>query len=156
MTTTTITIKQASQSVNKLATDFMEHETLDAKLLEIVTASLTSEEHLHIRDYLLGMPIDFGTGFMIQFAEAIHAGTPEEKSYAIKTVLAAFYYENSQTEKAYELLDSALAIKGRYALAELLKRVIGAGWEVDSFVQMRSELHPKVIRAIQDDADKEL
>ena len=67
MTTTTITIKQASQSVNKLATDFMEHETLDAKLLEIVTASLTSEEHLHIRDYLLGMPIDFGTGFMIQF-----------------------------------------------------------------------------------------
>lgn len=159
MATTTIekvTVKQASQAINQLATNFMESKEIDADLLSIVTTGITSNTTLHLRDYMLGMPADFGVGFMINFAEAIEAETPTEKSYAIKTILSAFYFENSNTNDAIAKVQEALRIKPNYSLAQLLSRVFGSGWSAESFVTMRSDLHPKVILSIKDDAEVEL
>jgi len=159
MTTTTIekvTVKQASQAINQLATNFMESNEIDADLLLIVTKGITTNTIAHLRDYMLGMPADFGVGFMINFAEAIEAQTPAENSYAIKTILSAFYYENLDSTKAKAKVDEALAINPSYSLAQLLSRVFGSGWSAESFVSMRSELHPKVILSIKDDAEVEL
>jgi len=154
--TKTVTVKQASQTVNLMATNFMNSKEIDEDLLEIFTAGITSEVTLHIRDYVLGMPLDFGVEFMINFAEAIVEKTPEQESYAIKTILSAFYYEALESEKAKKLISEALSIKPNYSLAQLLARVFGAGWSVESFVEMRRELHPKVIRSIREDAEVEL
>lgn len=152
----TITVKEASQAINLMATNFMESNEIDADLLSILTAGITSEETLHLRDYMLGMPLDFGVEFMINFAEAILENTSEEESYAIKTILSAFYYENLEKSKALAQVEGALNIRSTYSLAQLLTRVFNAGWPVESFVNMRNELHPKVIVAIKEDADTEL
>lgn len=152
----TITVKEASQAINLMATNFMESNEIDADLLSILTAGITSEETLHLRDYMLGMPLDFGVEFMINFAEAILEKTSEEESYAIKTILSAFYYENSEKSKALAQVEGALNIRSTYSLAQLLTRVFNAGWPVESFVNMRNELHPKVIVAIKEDADSEI
>ena len=153
---TTITVKQASQAINQLATNFMESNEIDADLLSTLTTGITSEVTLHLRDYMLGMPLDFGVEFMINFAEAIEAKTPAEESYAIKTILSAYYYEAGNNYEAFGKVEEALKIKENYSLAQLLARVFNAGWSRDSFVEMRNELHPKVIVAIKEDADTEL
>ena len=156
MTTKTITVKEASQTINLMATNFMESKEIDADLLSILTTGITSDVTMHLRDYMLGMPLDFGVEFMINFAEAILEKTNEEESYAIKTILSAFYYENLETSKALAQVEGALTIRPTYSLAQLLTRVFNAGWSVGSFVEMRNELHPKVIVAIKEDADTEL
>ena len=156
MTTKTITVKEASQAINLMATNFMESNEIDADLLSILTSGITSEISLHLRDYMLGMPADFGIEFMINFAEAIDANTPTENSYAIKTILSAYYYESLDSTKALATVEQALAIKPNYPLATLLTRVFNAGWSAESFVEMRNELHPKVVVAIREDAEKEI
>jgi chorismate mutase len=83
MTTTTIekvTVKQASQAINQLATNFMESNEIDADLLSIVTTGITTNTTAHLRDYMLGMPNDFGVQFMIRFAEAIAEKTETHNS----------------------------------------------------------------------------
>ena len=117
MTTTTIekvTVKQASQAINQLATNFMESKEIDADLLSVVTTGITSNTTLHLRDYFLGMPDDFGVKFMIEFAEAIVEKTEAHNSYAIKTILSAFYFENSEISKANKLLAEALESNPNY------------------------------------------
>jgi hypothetical protein len=159
MTTTTIekvTVKQASQAINQLATNFMESNEIDADLLSIVTTGITSDTIRHLRDYMMGMPADFGVGFMIKFAEAIVEKTEAHNSYAIKTILSAFYFENSEVDKANKLLAEVLESNPNYSLAKLLLRVFEAGWPVEAFVTMRKELHPKVILAIKEDSEIEL
>ena len=151
-----ITVKQASQAINQLATNFMESNEIDADLLSTLTTAITSNTTAHLRDYMLGMPADFGVGFMINFAEAIEAQTPTEKSYAIKAILSAFYFENSNTNDAMTKVQEALTINPNYSLAQLLSRVFGSGWSAEGFVEMRSGLHPKVIVSIKNDADMEL
>lgn len=156
MQTKTITVKEASQAINQLATNFMESSEIDADLLSTLTKAITTETTLHLRDYMLGMPADFGTGFMINFAEAIAEKTDAEKSYAIKTILSAFYFENLESDKAKKLIAEVLSVRPTYSLAQLLSRVFGSGWSAESFVEMRNDLHPKVVVAIKEDADKEL
>jgi hypothetical protein len=159
MTTTTIekvTVKQASQAINQLATNFMESNEIDADLLSIVTTGITTNTTAHLRDYMLGMPNDFGVEFMIRFAEAIVEKTEAHNSYAIKTILSAFYFENSESYKANKLVAEALEVNPNYSLAKLLTRVFNSGWPVAGFVSMRNDLHPKVILAIKEDAEVEL
>lgn len=156
MQTQTVTVKQASQTINLMATNFMESNEIDAELLSILNAGITSKNTLHLRDYMLGMPLDFGVQFMINFAEAILENTSEEESYAIKTILCAFYFENLQTEKALISVKQALEIEPNYALAQLLTRVLSAGWSAESFASMRNELHPKVIVALAEESESEI
>ena len=159
MTTTTIekvTVKQASQAINQLATNFMESNEIDADLLSIVTTGITTNTVAHLRDYMLGMPSDFGVQFMIKFAEEIVEKPEAHNSYAIKTILSAFYFENLESDKANKLVAEALEVNPNYSLAKLLTRVFGSGWSAESFVSMRNDLHPKVILAIKEDAEVEL
>jgi hypothetical protein len=151
-----ITVKQASQAINQLATNFMESNEIDADLLSILTKAITNKNYLQLRDYMLGMPSDFGVQFMINFAEAIVEKTETENSYAIKTILSAYYFENLESGKAKKLVDEVLETQPNYALAKLLSRVFGSGWSAESFVEMRNELHPKVIVAIKEQAEVEL
>ena len=156
MQTKTITIKEASQAINLLATNFMESRTIDAELLSVATKAITSNVTCELRDYVLGMPEDFGLEFMIDFAEAIKEQTQTELSYAITTILAGFYYEVGEPEKARELLKDALSIDPKYSLAILFMRVFGSGWTPASLAEMRSDLHPKVVRSIKEQAEKEI
>jgi hypothetical protein len=154
MDTKVITVKDASQAINLMATNFMESSEIDADLLSVFTRGITSEI-LDLRDYVLGMPADFGVGFMINFAEAVVEQTPpefSEFSYAIKTILACYYYENVELKRAKETLDEVLETNPDYPLATLLKRVFDSGWSPESFSDMRRELHPKVIKSLQEKA----
>jgi hypothetical protein len=156
MQTITITVKDASQAINLLATNFMESKTIDSELLSVATRGITSNVTADLRDYVLGMPADFGLKFMIDFAEAIKEQTQKELSYAITTILAGFYYEAHEPQKSRELLKDALSINPTYSLAILYSRVFGSGWTPESLNEMRSDLHPKVVRSIREQAEVEL
>lgn len=156
METKTVTIKEVSQAINLLATNFMESNEIDTELLEVVTKGITSEKGLALRDYVLGMPEDFGIGFMTNFAEALLERTPEESSYAIKTILACFYYEGLEINKAKKCLAEVMDKNPTYPLATLLKRVFDSGWSPESFFNLRKELHPKVIVSIKERASEEI
>lgn len=155
MDTKVITVKDASQAINLMATNFMESSEIDADLLSVFTRGITSEI-LDLRDYVLGMPADFGLDFMTNLAEAIVENTPPEFSdfsYAIKTILACFYYENVEIGKAKKVLDEVLETNPDYPLATLLKRVFDSDWSPESFANMRRELHPKVVKSLQEKAN---
>ena len=53
-------------------------------------------------------------------------------------------------------LSSALDIKSGYPLANLIQRVVNAGWPAGSFAEMRNELHPKVLEEIAEIADQQI
>jgi hypothetical protein len=64
-------------------------------------------------------------------------------------LLAALEYEQGNAEDALVILSNADVM---YSLSNLLTRVFAAGWPAQAFGQMRSELHPKVIAGIFEEA----
>jgi tetratricopeptide (TPR) repeat protein len=156
MQTTIITVKQAKDAVDTLVADFGTDVDFNAVDVSTVIKALASEETLHIRDYVLGIPSDFDLDYAIGFAEELRKHIPLDESYPITTILGAFYFEKGQSEKALQYLAVALDIKPKYSLAELLTRVVNAGWPVEAFAKMREELHPKVLGMIEDESEKEM
>lgn len=150
MSTKTITIKQASQAINFLATNFMETNELDVESLEIASRAISKD--LELRDYFLGMPSDFGLDFMVRLAEKMLPNIEATERPAIYTCYSAFLYERGETDRAFLALSEAQDLEPEYPLAGLLTRVYQAGMSAEMFGKMRSELHPKVILGIKNHA----
>lgn len=108
---------------------------------------------IQIRDYLLGMPNTFPMDTCKAFISYISDSVDGAERYSVDTVSSAYFFETGDIGMSLMLLATALDTKSDYSLAQLLKRVIQAGWEPESFQQMRNELHHKVVKeleAIQD------
>lgn len=109
---------------------------------EMIAAVVNALRDLQVRDYMLGIistvknPID-SLEFIIEAA-------PEHSDPA-RALVSTIYYEQDRVEDAINTLKEADL---DYPLAKLLLRVYEAGWPKESFVQMRNELHPKVVTTI--------
>jgi hypothetical protein len=100
-----------------------------------------------VRDYALGLiSADKGEHLILALNYLIDKA-PIDTEYinAPSCILAALYYEMYNTPAAYLSLSTAAE---DYSLAQLLGRVFRAGWLPESFVQMRTELHPTVTEGI--------
>ena len=150
MSTKTITIKQASQAINFLATNFMETNELDVESLEIASRAISKD--IELRDYFLGMPSDFGLDFMVRLAEKMLPNIEAKERTAIYTCYSAFLYERGETDRAFLALSEAQDLEPDYSLAGLLTRVYQGGMSAEMYGKMRSELHPKVILGIKNHA----
>ena len=155
MNTKTITVGEAIKSLNFLATNFMETKELDKEALEVSRRAIS--KNLLVRDYFMGMPNDFGLTFMISLCKKMI----EEVSYSellnLYAVYSAFLYENGEKELSINNLNKALEIDSEHSLVKLLVRVYGHEcWKSSDFVEMRNEIHSKVIVRTKENAEVEI
>jgi hypothetical protein len=146
MTNPTITVGEAVELINESILNFV--DGLDTETISTLIYSINNE--IQIRDYLLGLPATFPLETCKEFISYLGLSVDGAERYSLHTILSAYYYETEEMESSATHLAMALDIKSEYPLAKLLERVMNAGWPSSAFVQMREELHGKVVEHIQE------
>ena len=128
-------------------TYFKEHDKLRTEMPEdqfnlATAATIVALKDLQVRDYMLGIVFDIKNS--IDILESLIEAAPELADPA-RALVATVYYESDRQEDAINTINEA---SDEYSLTSLLKRVFNSGWPKESFAQMRSELHPKVVATI--------
>lgn len=150
MTNPTITAGEAVALINDSILNF--EDGLSSEVISNLIYSINNE--LQIRDYLLGLPATFPMDTCKSFLMYLASSVDGAERYSLETVLSGYFYETEDLEMSIALLTNALDTKSDYSLANLIQRVIKAGWEPSSFRQMREELHPKVVGMLEEMADQ--
>lgn len=150
--TPSITVSEAITLINESVLDFQDGLSKDT--LDKIIFAVNNE--LQVRDYLMGLPNTFPMDTCKAFLAYISESVDGADRYSVDTVLSAYFYETEDMFDSLTYLSSALDIKSGYPLANLLQRVMSAGWPSESFVQMRNELHPKVLEEIAEIADQQI
>lgn len=139
-------------SIQRVGARMTEHylDTFNADYLpdtETIANTLYYLTDIQVRDYTLGLLDATKGGSLIPALEYLMEQAPVDSEYinAPSCLLAALYYEMYNTPGAYLALSTA---SKDYSLAQLFYRVFQAGWLPESFVQMRTELHPTVSKSI--------
>jgi len=156
MTTMTLTVGDAIKSLNFLATNFMETKELDKEALSVSTRAISG--NTLVRDYFLGMPQDFGLTFMISLSKEMIDEVEKLGLYPVNfyAVYSAFLYENGDKELCTYNINKALEIDSRHSLTQLLFRVYKSEWETSGFLDIRNNLHSKVIVDTKKHAKEEI
>jgi hypothetical protein len=156
MTTMTLTVGDAIKSLNFLATNFMETKELDREALSVSTRAISG--NILVRDYFLGMPQDFGLTFMISLSKKMIDEVEKLGIYPVNfyAVYSAFLYENGEKELSTYNINKALEIDSRHSLTQLLFRVYKSEWETSGFLDIRNNLHSKVIVDTKKHAKEEI
>jgi hypothetical protein len=105
---------------------------------------------VQVRDYAMGVHQEDNYDLYFAMWRELLRLSPVGSVAPIACIVAAMAYENGDGALAQRALDRAISDNASYPLAALLRRVFNAGWPPQSFAQMRSELHPKVISTIFD------
>jgi hypothetical protein len=156
MTTMTLTVGDAIKSLNFLATNFMETKELDREALSVSTRAISG--NILVRDYFLGIPQDFGLTFMISLSKEMIDEVEKLGIYPVNfyAVYSAFLYENGEKELSTYNINKALEIDSRHSLTQLLFRVYKSEWETSGFLDIRNNLHSKVIVDTKKHAKEEI
>jgi len=156
MTTMTLTVGDAIKSLNFLATNFMETKELDKEALSVSTRAISG--NILVRDYFLGMPQDFGLTFMISLSKEMIDEVEKLGLYPVNfyAVYSAFLYENGEKELSTQNINKALEIDSRHSLTQLLFRVYKSEWETSGFLDIRNNLHSKIIVDTKKHAKEEI
>jgi hypothetical protein len=148
-----LTNKQALQAYGEIVEAYVSNEPLPVTAVNLFVEAI---KDLQVRDYLLGhAPMSFGAEGAVAFVTAILPLVDEAQRAPFYTVMSAFYYEAGDSELAFVSLLQAKLLDPNYSLANLLERVIKAGWPVEAFAQMRNELHPKVVETFEVETELE-
>ena len=138
--------QDGATAILDLASDFQ--PSLIESDPELAARVIGRMSDIQVRDFALGCYNEQSFAKHFQMWSTLVELAPQGFIAPIATILAAMAYESGDEVLAYISLERAFADDGTYALAGLLRRVFTAGWPATSFVQMRSELHPKVISTI--------
>ena len=150
MTTDTITVGGAVDLIDYSIDNFMDGLKPDyiSKMIYAVN------NHLQVRDYLIGLPVSHNIEKCSEFLSYLSKSIDEQDRFAVDTVNAMYQYELENIEKSINLLANTHAVNPEYNLAILLTRAIKAGWPSDTFATMRNELASKVEETIAEQADE--
>lgn len=150
----TITVGNAVATINDSARDFSNGLPLSDEAVETIV--FASNNEIQIRDYLVGLPLDYPLETCISFLKYISSRANSKDTYALDTVEAMLQYESGNIARANQLLDIVQEFKSDYSLAHLMRRVIQAGWSSDSVADMRNHLAPSVVEILNEMTDKEI
>jgi hypothetical protein len=146
MSTTTqeITVGQAYATINASIAQFTYEGVVPSEAVDQITYAISKD--VKLRDYLLGLPAEGYTleecGTFLNYCLSL---VDKDKAHPILTILSAYMYESGAPAEFYMgMLDKALELEPEYNLALLLRRVYGAGWSVEAWQDMRSQLHSGV------------
>lgn len=149
-TTKTVTVGESVAVINEIAYELtaMGENWQDYCVEDFIfnLADYGVQNNLQVRDYLLGLPIQYGLENSLNIIQFFIDNTNNPVPYL--SVLGAFNYELTNHDTARELINQALALDPNYALAGLINRVIIAGWPSAQFSIMRENCHPGVMENI--------
>jgi hypothetical protein len=119
---------------------FLTEPNEDSNMARIIA----SFDNLAVRDYALGLSV-MNPEIATTQLNALLKACPVALASAPASILAILAYSAGNKGQAQSYLDKA---RQNYALANLLKRVILAGWPSSEFATMAQALHPKVSASI--------
>lgn len=146
----TITVGEAINLINDSILNF--EDGLPQDTIDRIAYSINNE--IQVRDYFLGLPDTFTLATCKSFLTYLMVSLDEADRYSVETILSAYYYETDEVNVSQFLLGKALNTKPNYSLANLLKRIVEAGWSPNNFATMRKELHPQVIEKLAEMQDQ--
>lgn len=146
--TKVITRGLAIDALDALIDQFAKNEPLSADNAEVVSFAVNND--LQVRDYLIGgLPETLTAEGAISFVTDLLPLVAETDRVPFYTLLSAYYHEAGDTDLAHASLFTAQSLNPDYSLASLLSRAFNAGFPLN-LVEMRSELHPKVVETISE------
>lgn len=148
--TASITRREAKIAVDDFVHHYIANTSADVSPETIVAIQAAVSTDIQIRDYLLGLSLEYPLPNLIEALSVMSEFIPEGNRAGIYSVLAACNYQNESTDTAKDFLALALAENDSYSLAKLLERVISAGWPTGAFAKMTEELHPKVVEGLDE------
>ena len=148
--TASITRREAKIAVDDFVHHYIANTSADVSPETIVAIQAAVSTDIQIRDYLLGLSLEYPLPNVIEALSVMSEFIPDGYRAGIYSVLAACNYQNESTDTAKDFLSLALAEDDSYSLAKLLERVISAGWPTDAFAKMTVELHPKVVEGLDE------
>jgi hypothetical protein len=138
--------RDGATAVIDLANDFLVNGiSSDQDLIAHVIGRLSD---IQVRDFALGSHDSESIDAYRTMWLHLLRSAPTGFIAPVATLAAAVAYESGDGALARAALARAFDDTPTYSLATLLQRVFSAGWPPQSFVGMRSELHPKVTAAI--------
>jgi hypothetical protein len=148
--TASITRIEAKEAIDTFVSHYLNNKSADvsADTISVVTAGVSTD--IQVRDYLLGLSLDYPLDSLIEALSVMSEFIPEGQRSGIYSVLAAHVYQTGDENRAQEFLALALNEDDSYSLAKLLQRVINAGWPAGAFASMTAELHPKVVEGLDE------
>jgi hypothetical protein len=148
--TASITRREAKIAVDTFISHYLANTSEDVSPETIISLQAGVSKDIQIRDYLLGLSLEYPLPNVIEALSVMIEFIPEGSRAGIYSVLAAQNYQNNDESRAQEFLSLALQEDDSYSLALLLKRVINSGWPTGAFAKMTEELHPKVVAGLDD------
>ena len=146
--TKVITYGSAVEALDALMLEHVNNAPLSADLAEVVAFAVNND--LQVRDYVLGLlPETLTAEGAISFVTDLLPLVAEADRVPFYTLLSAYYHEAGDTDLAHASLFTAQSLNPDYSLASLLSRAFNAGFPLN-LVEMRSELHPKVVETISE------
>lgn len=107
---------------------------------------------VQVRDFALGTHTEETFDLYFAMWRELLRMAPPGFIAPIACVVAAMAYENGDGALAQKAVDRAMEDGESYPLAGLLRRIFNAGWPPQSFAEMRSDLHPRVVATIFNNA----
>lgn len=151
----TVTIKQVKDLIDTSIGEFIAHDQdycIDEDEFQSIVLGVNSD--LDLRDYVLGLPVDYPIEDVRSWIAFFIGELSEDDGdrVAFHTIFSALSYELNDPVRALAYL--SLGLQNDYPLANLLHRVYSAGWPSGALSTMRQELHSKVVQALEDKASQ--
>ena len=138
----TVTIGDAFTALESSLNEYINDGVMSTESIEIFDIAIQND--VNFRDLLLGLPKHHDIYKCIGFISYVLNFVDGKNKAPYLTIMSAYAYELGDAKEANLFVQSALTLWEDYSLAQLIKRMIIAGWSKDSLVSMRNELDPKV------------
>jgi hypothetical protein len=148
-----LTWRDGKEAIDNIVTAVYDSQEINERDLQV--ASIACNHSLQHRDYLMGLPLRTGHAVAGYVVASIgeYATDNNMNDVPFMTICSMFAYEMGNNDMAERGLGLVLEADPDYSLALLLQRVMSASWPAETFHEMRSELHPKVIEKLDESAD---
>lgn len=149
-TITSTTRREAKEAIDTFVSLYLSNQGEQVTKETIDTIVLAVSNDCQVRDYLLGLPIEHTLDDCVNAMEIMATYFPEGNRKAPYSILSAYHYEADRPATAFGYLNEVINEDATYSLANLMGRVFSSGWPTGAFATMRNELHPKVVKALDD------
>jgi hypothetical protein len=153
----TTKVKTQQDAANEIRNAIIEFELTGKIEVELKDKIAYSMRDIQVRDFLMGITAEGHSLELISnFLEMLAVGLGSKEIPTVNAVLASYRFRLGNTVGAIECLSTAIKADPDHSLSILLGRVIRSGWEPSAFDEMSTELHPKVVKGIEEGSPLEI
>jgi len=147
MITKEVTVGEARLALENALDAHSKNSQVDAEMLQLAVYGINNE--IQIRDYALGLSLTTDPTIVCSFIKYAIVQDAEYDRCALYTILSSIYFSMGNYVLSMWALKNAIELNPDYSLARLLNRVYTEKWTDGEFNQMKTDLHPKVIKLLE-------